>query len=118
MRFKAGSVVQLVESKPISRNKRWVVEKVLEGPGGRVLEPIVGEIVVDEEEEAEVPAEVPEVAESSVEVEAPAEVPELAVEPAEAEAPTEVPEAPESTVESDEAEESADDAEADEEIKS
>jgi small subunit ribosomal protein S17 len=40
-----GSVVQVVESKPISKNKRWVVEKVLEGPGGRVLEPIVG--VVD-----------------------------------------------------------------------
>ncbi len=72
--IEAGSVVQVVESKPISKNKRWVVEKVLEGPGGRVLEPIVGEIVVDEEEEAEVPAEVPEVAESSVEVEAPAEV--------------------------------------------
>ncbi|NWG17832.1 MAG: 30S ribosomal protein S17 [Chloroflexi bacterium] len=38
-----GSVVQLVESKPISKNKRWMVEKVLEGPGGRVLEPLVGD---------------------------------------------------------------------------
>jgi len=37
-----GSVVQLVESKPLSKTKRWVVEKVLEGPGGRVFEPIVG----------------------------------------------------------------------------
>lgn len=36
-----GSVVQLVESKPLSKTKRWVVEKVLEGPGGRVYEPIV-----------------------------------------------------------------------------
>jgi len=39
-----GSVVQLVESRPLSRHKRWVVEKVLEGPGGRVLEPIAGEL--------------------------------------------------------------------------
>lgn len=38
-----GSVVQLVESKPISKNKRWVVEKVLEGPGGHVLEPLAGD---------------------------------------------------------------------------
>ena len=37
-----GSIVQLVESKPLSKTKRWVVEKVLEGPGGRVFEPIVG----------------------------------------------------------------------------
>lgn len=41
-----GSLVQVVESKPISKNKRWVVEKVLEGPGGRVLEPIVGAVDV------------------------------------------------------------------------
>jgi len=65
-----GSLVQVVESKPISKNKRWVVEKVLETPGGRVLEPIVGEVDVtlseeepavevatDEEAEEEVPAE-------------------------------------------------------------
>ncbi|MEZ4668329.1 MAG: 30S ribosomal protein S17 [Anaerolineae bacterium] len=37
-----GSVVQLVESKPLSKTKRWMVEKVLEGPGGRVFEPIAG----------------------------------------------------------------------------
>lgn len=52
-----GSVVQLVESKPFSKNKRWVVEKVLEGPGGRVLEPIVGEVSVNPEEEAAKPVE-------------------------------------------------------------
>jgi small subunit ribosomal protein S17 len=46
-----GSVVQVVESKPISKNKRWVVERVLEGPGGRVLEPIAGEIEVTPEDE-------------------------------------------------------------------
>jgi small subunit ribosomal protein S17 len=45
-----GSLVQVVESKPISKNKRWVVEKVLETPGGRVLEPIAGEIEVEPEE--------------------------------------------------------------------
>jgi arginine decarboxylase len=42
--FEVGSVVQLVESRPLSRHKRWVVEKVLEGPGGRVLEPLAGEL--------------------------------------------------------------------------
>ena len=81
-----GSLVQVVESKPLSKTKRWVVEKVLEGPGGRVLEPVVGVVSVTAEavaateeavevaapvveEEAEVAA--PVVAEA-VEVEAPA----------------------------------------------
>jgi small subunit ribosomal protein S17 len=52
-----GSVVQLVESKPLSRTKRWVVEAVLEGPGGKVFEPIVGAVVVEAAEAAEAPAE-------------------------------------------------------------
>lgn len=39
-----GAVVQVVESKPLSKTKRWVVEKVIEGPGGRVLEPVAGEV--------------------------------------------------------------------------
>jgi small subunit ribosomal protein S17 len=71
-----GSLVQVVESKPLSKTKRWVVEKVLEGPGGRVLEPVVGVVEVTAEavaaggeEEAEVAAPVAEVA---AEVEAPA----------------------------------------------
>lgn len=56
--IEVGSVVQVVESKPISKHKRWVVEKVLEGPGGRVLEPIVGAVdVAPEAPEAEVAAE-------------------------------------------------------------
>jgi small subunit ribosomal protein S17 len=42
-----GSLVQVVESKPLSKNKRWVVEKVLETPGGRVFEPIVGAVNVE-----------------------------------------------------------------------
>src|SRR5688572_11090820 len=79
-----GSLVQVVESKPLSKTKRWVVEKVLEGPGGRVLEPVVGVVSVTAEavaaggEEAEVAAPVAEVAaevtapvaEAAVEVEA------------------------------------------------
>ena len=47
-----GSLVQVVESKPLSKNKRWVVEKVLETPGGRVLEPIVGAVNVESERTA------------------------------------------------------------------
>ena len=31
---KAGSVVQIVESQPLSKNKRWAVESVLETPDG------------------------------------------------------------------------------------
>ena len=42
-----GSLVQVVESKPLSKTKRWVVEQVLETPGGRVLQPILGEVEID-----------------------------------------------------------------------
>jgi small subunit ribosomal protein S17 len=34
---KAGSVVQIVESQPMSKNKRWAVESVLETPEGVVV---------------------------------------------------------------------------------
>lgn len=34
---KTGSLVRLVESKPLSKNKRWVVEAVLETPEGIAL---------------------------------------------------------------------------------
>ena len=44
-----GSVVQVVESKPLSKTKRWVVEQVLETPGGRVLQPITGELEAEPE---------------------------------------------------------------------
>jgi small subunit ribosomal protein S17 len=30
--IKVGAVVRIVESKPLSRNKRWVVETILEQP--------------------------------------------------------------------------------------
>ncbi|MCU0495816.1 MAG: 30S ribosomal protein S17 [Anaerolineae bacterium] len=39
---KVGSVVRIVESRPLSRNKRWVVEAVLETPDGVVLNPATG----------------------------------------------------------------------------
>lgn len=71
---KLGSLVQVVESKPLSKTKRWVVEKVLEGPGGRVLEPVVGVVSVTAEAVAagEVAAEVAApIAEEVVEAEAP-----------------------------------------------
>jgi small subunit ribosomal protein S17 len=42
-----GSVVQVVESKPLSKLKRWVVELVLETPGGRVLQPISADVVIE-----------------------------------------------------------------------
>ena len=51
-----GSVVQVVESKPMSKTKRWVVEQILETPGGRVLEPIVGELEVEPEPDEETTA--------------------------------------------------------------
>ncbi len=46
-----GSLVQVVESKPLSKTKRWVVEQVLETPGGRVLQPILGEVEIKPVEE-------------------------------------------------------------------
>ena len=59
-KIEIGSVVQIVESKPLSKTKRWVVEKVLEGPGGRVFEPIVGEVDIKPAAEPEVEAAVEE----------------------------------------------------------
>ncbi len=39
-----GSLVRLVESKPLSKLKRWVVEEVIQDTGNKVLEPIAGDI--------------------------------------------------------------------------
>lgn len=47
-----GSLVRVVESKPLSKLKRWVVEEVLQDTTGKVLEPIAGAI-----EEPEAPGE-------------------------------------------------------------
>jgi small subunit ribosomal protein S17 len=48
-----GSLVRLVESKPLSKLKRWVVEEVLQDTTGKVLEPIAGDITEEPLEEAE-----------------------------------------------------------------
>jgi small subunit ribosomal protein S17 len=32
--IKVGSIVRIVESRPLSKNKRWVVEEVLQSSGG------------------------------------------------------------------------------------
>ncbi len=45
--IEVGSLVQVVESKPLSKTKRWVVEQVLETPGGRVLQPISADVVIE-----------------------------------------------------------------------
>jgi small subunit ribosomal protein S17 len=44
-----GSVVRVVESKPLSKLKRWVVEEVVQETGDRVVEPVAMEA---QEEEA------------------------------------------------------------------
>jgi small subunit ribosomal protein S17 len=41
-----GAVVRIVESKPLSKNKRWVIEEVIEGPKE------IGEPLRDEESES------------------------------------------------------------------
>ncbi len=35
--IKEGALVRIVESRPLSKNKRWVVEEVLEATGSEVL---------------------------------------------------------------------------------
>ena len=59
-----GSLVQVVESKPLSKTKRWVVEQVLETPGGRVLQPFLGVFAVNPADEPAEPASTEEVAAS------------------------------------------------------
>jgi small subunit ribosomal protein S17 len=44
-----GSLVRVVESKPLSKLKRWVVEEILQDTTGKVLEPISGAIEEPEE---------------------------------------------------------------------
>jgi small subunit ribosomal protein S17 len=47
--IEVGSVVQIVESMPLSKNKRWVVEKVLQSASGMVLNPVTGEVATDDQ---------------------------------------------------------------------
>ncbi len=54
---KVGDLVQIVESRPLSRDKRWVVEKIVRRLGERA---VAGEIVTDaaaEEATGTTPAE-------------------------------------------------------------
>jgi len=48
-----GSLVQLVESKPLSKLKRWVVEEVIQDTGDKILEPISGDVTEEEPGEGE-----------------------------------------------------------------
>jgi small subunit ribosomal protein S17 len=44
-----GTMVRVVESQPLSKLKRWVVEEVIQDSGDRILEPIAGDVDLDEE---------------------------------------------------------------------
>jgi len=46
-----GAIVRIVESKPMSRRKRWVVEEVLVDPGNMVVESVSDEQEVLEAEQ-------------------------------------------------------------------
>ncbi len=58
--IQVGSIVQLVESKPLSKTKRWVVEKVIEDVGNKVIQPIAGEVSLDDTDDAAAPDAVTE----------------------------------------------------------
>jgi small subunit ribosomal protein S17 len=45
--IQVGALVRVVESKPLSRHKRWVVEEVLQATGGEVLTELPDEQVID-----------------------------------------------------------------------
>lgn len=44
-----GSIVRVVESKPLSKTKRWVVEEVIQDAGNKVLQPIAADVNVNPE---------------------------------------------------------------------
>ncbi|MCC6614487.1 MAG: 30S ribosomal protein S17 [Anaerolineae bacterium] len=50
---KIGALVRIVESQPLSRHKRWVVEEVLEAIGTETVGVLADEPVTDTEEEDE-----------------------------------------------------------------
>lgn len=50
-----GAIVRIVESRPLSKNKRWVVEEVLLDPGNKVVESVSDEQEVQEAEQVGVP---------------------------------------------------------------
>ncbi len=44
---KVGDVVVIVESRPLSRDKRWVVESIVRRPGEGTVEPLAGETTTE-----------------------------------------------------------------------
>jgi small subunit ribosomal protein S17 len=49
LEVEVGDVVTIVESRPLSRDKRWVVEKVVRRLGeSAMVEPIAGDVAVEE----------------------------------------------------------------------
>lgn len=50
---KVGSIVRIVESRPLSKNKRWVVESVMQTPDGAVVTPTTATLQAQEEGSAE-----------------------------------------------------------------
>ena len=62
-----GTVVQVVESRPISKLKRWVVEEVVQDTGNRVVEKVSMEAQDETEIEELVEAQAEESAEEQVE---------------------------------------------------
>jgi small subunit ribosomal protein S17 len=51
-----GTVVRVVESKPLSKLKRWVVEEVIQETGNKVVEPVAMEVQDEEVIEDVMPA--------------------------------------------------------------
>lgn len=54
--IEVGSLVRIVESQPLSRHKRWVVEEVLAKPGEALLQTLADEVIISPDaagEEAE-----------------------------------------------------------------
>jgi small subunit ribosomal protein S17 len=51
--IEVGAIVRVVESKPLSKHKRWVVEEVLQAKGVEVLQTLPDETLVQGGTEAE-----------------------------------------------------------------
>ena len=51
-----GTVVRVVESKPLSKLKRWVVEEVIQETGNKVVEPVAMEVQDEEAIEEVMPS--------------------------------------------------------------
>jgi small subunit ribosomal protein S17 len=49
--IEAGSLVRIVESRPLSRTKRWVVEAVLAKPGEALVTDLADEVALAAEDE-------------------------------------------------------------------